>query len=263
MRPDTETGQPSIERAWYIGCTADQVGEAAILVGDRGRIDRLADLLDQPVILPEKRGLRTVTGGWQGHTITATAFGMGAPIAVIVLRELAALGIGVFVRIGTAMVLGHARLGDLLVAEIALSPDGNTTVFTPPGYEAKADRDFVDTLVAATPENRPLQRGRFASFDSFYGTMFPLLPGERPEVATERDRLATSGVLATDMETAPLLTIAQRMGLAAASLCLGTVDAATQEKLPADALAAGETDLFRTSLDGIASFLDRRGSNAP
>jgi uridine phosphorylase len=93
--------------------------------------------------------------------------------------------------------------------------------------------------------------------------MFPLLPGERPEVATERERLAGLGVLATDMETAALLTVAHRMGLAAASLCLGTVDAASQEKLSSDDLAAGEADLFRASLDGIACFLQQRGQSTP
>ena len=29
-------------RAWYIGCSEAEVGEAAILVGDPGRIERIA-----------------------------------------------------------------------------------------------------------------------------------------------------------------------------------------------------------------------------
>ena len=252
------TREPQVDRAWYIGCTADEVGDAAILVGDRGRIDRLAEMLEAPTILPEKRGLRTVTGGWRGRRITATSFGMGAPIAVIVLRELAALGIDVFVRIGTAMVLGPARLGDLLIAETALAPDGSTTVFSSPGHVATADAGLTAALAEAGPDARPVKGGQFASYDSFYGTMFPLLPGERPEVATERERLAGLNVLATDMETAALLTVGHRMRLATSSLCLGTVDAASQAKLPPDALAAGEADLFRTSLDGIVRFLEQR-----
>ena len=64
-------------RAWYIGCSEDDVGEAAILVGDRARIDRIADHLDPPIFLPENRGLRTVTGLRAGKRVTATAFGMG------------------------------------------------------------------------------------------------------------------------------------------------------------------------------------------
>ena len=32
--------------AWYIGCSEDEVGEAALLVGDRARIDRIAEHLE-------------------------------------------------------------------------------------------------------------------------------------------------------------------------------------------------------------------------
>ena len=40
--------------AWYIGCGEDEVGEAAILVGDRARIDRIAEHLEEPRI-PRRR----------------------------------------------------------------------------------------------------------------------------------------------------------------------------------------------------------------
>ena len=40
----------------------DEIGEAAILVGDRARIDRIAEHLETPHFLEENRGLRTVTG---------------------------------------------------------------------------------------------------------------------------------------------------------------------------------------------------------
>ena len=74
--------------AWYIGCRQEEVGEAAILVGDRARIDRIAEHLERPIFLEENRGLRTVTGLRSGRRVTASAFGMGGPIAAIVLHEL-------------------------------------------------------------------------------------------------------------------------------------------------------------------------------
>ena len=45
-------------RAWYIGCTEDEIGEAAILVGDRARIDRIAGHLEEPAFVVENRGLQ-------------------------------------------------------------------------------------------------------------------------------------------------------------------------------------------------------------
>ena len=82
--------------AWYIGCRQEDVGEAAILVGDRARIDKIADHLDRPIFVEENRGLRTMTGLRSGRRVTASAFGMGGPIAAIVLHELFDLGIGGF-----------------------------------------------------------------------------------------------------------------------------------------------------------------------
>ena len=93
-------------RAWYIGCSEEEVGEGAVLVGDPGRIERIAEHLSAPHFVEENRGLRTVTGERAGRRITATAFGMGAPIAAIVLHELFDLGVRAFLRIGTAMVDG-------------------------------------------------------------------------------------------------------------------------------------------------------------
>ena len=98
--------------AWYIGCRQEEVGEAAILVGDRARIDRIAEHLERPTFLEENRGLRTVTGWRSGRRVTASAFGMGGPIAAIVLHELFDLGVRRFVRVGTAMVMPPAKLGD-------------------------------------------------------------------------------------------------------------------------------------------------------
>ncbi len=120
-------------RAWYIGCSQDDVGEAAILVGDRARVDRIALHLEQPVFLPENRGLRTVTGLRAGLRVTASAFGMGGPIAAIVFHELFDLGVRRFLRIGTAMVMPPAAVGDFVVADGAFRGDGTSGTYARSG----------------------------------------------------------------------------------------------------------------------------------
>ena len=52
-----------------------------------------------------------------------------------------------------------------------------------------------------------------------------------------RDEIRRLGLIATDMETATLLIAGRVLGARVASLCLGTVDGLTQEKLAADELA--------------------------
>ena len=93
------------QKAWYLDSESSQVGKSAILIGDPSRVDRIGKLLLSPKLVTEKRGLRTITGTYSGHKVTIAAFGMGSPIACIVMEELRQLGINIFLRIGTTMVL--------------------------------------------------------------------------------------------------------------------------------------------------------------
>src|ERR1700747_274661 len=154
--------------AWYIGCRQEDVGEAAILVGDRAPIDRIADHLDRPIFVQENRGLRTVTGLRSGKRVTAAAFGMGGPIAAIVLHELFDLGVRRFLRIGTAMVMPPAEAGDFVVADGAFRGEGTSHSYAPPGYPAVADFDLGVALRAALAKRGGRWRaGLFGTYDGF------------------------------------------------------------------------------------------------
>lgn len=240
--------------AWYIGCTADQVGEAAVLVGDPARIPRLATHLERPSFPDEQRGLRTVTGVRGGRRITATAFGMGAPIATVVLHELHHLGVRTFLRIGTAMVTAPAALGDFVIADAALRAEGTSATYAPTGYPAVADHGMGAALrVRLARSERRWHAGVFATYDGFYTEMFALDDGRRAPVEALREDMRRYRILAADMETSALLVAGRVLGARAASLCIATVDAMTQHKLDADAMAAGEAELFEVALDTLAA----------
>jgi uridine phosphorylase len=240
--------------AWYIGCAAADIGEAAILVGDPARIPRLAAHVERPQYVDEKRGLRTVTGWRGGRRISATAFGMGAPIATVVLHELHHLGVGTFLRIGTAMVTAPAKLGDFVVADGALRAEGTSGSYAPAGFPAVADHGIAAALRARLARaSRAWHAGVFATYDGFYTEMFSLGDGIRCAVATLREDMQRYRILAADMETSALLVAGRVLGARVGSLCLGTVDAMTQEKLDADATAAGEAELFEIALDTLAA----------
>jgi uridine phosphorylase len=241
-------------RAWYIGCAKEDVGEAALLTGDRARIDRIAEHLEDARILPENRGLRTVTGARDGVRITATAFGMGGPIAAIVLHELFDLGIRTFVRVGTAMAMPPAKLGDMLLADGAFSNDGTSRAYAPVGYPAVADFALGAALRASLSKRSLSWRaGLFGTYDGFYTESFALSQGEAKMIDRVREETQRLGLIATDMETATLLTAGRMLGASVASLCLGTVDGMTQAKLNADELAARERDMFETALDAVVA----------
>jgi uridine phosphorylase len=244
--------------AWYLGIGADAVGEAAILVGDPARIPRLATHLHDARIVSERRGLRTVTGLHRGRRITASAFGMGAPIATIVLHELFALGVRAFLRIGTAMAMPPAALGSFVLADGALRAEGTSATYAPAGFPAVADFDLNarlrHRLAAGT---RPWHAGIFASYDGFYTEMFALDADGRGPIERVRTEMERLRLIAVDMETAALLTAGRVLGARASSLCLATVDAASQAKLDAAALAEAERALFAVALDALADDAER------
>jgi uridine phosphorylase len=240
--------------AWYIGAREDKVGEAALLVGDRARIDRIADLLDAPRFPTENRGLRTVTGLHAGVRVTATAFGMGGPIAAIVLHELFDLGIRRFLRIGTAMAMPPAQLGDFVIAEGAMRGDGTSLTYAPLGYPAIADFGLVAALRAElTRRSAPWKTGLFGTYDGFYTQMFSLSEGQAQPVEALRREAQQLGLIATDMETATLLVAGRRLGAAVTSFCLATVDGLTQDKLDAATFFTREREMFEVALDVLAA----------
>ncbi|ACI50696.1 purine or other phosphorylase family 1 [Gluconacetobacter diazotrophicus PA1 5] len=243
-----------IKTAWYIGATSADVGKVAILVGDPARVDRIALLLDDVHRVPISRGLQTITGTHAGRRVTVTAFGMGAPIAVVVMEELRALGVGLFLRIGTAMAAGPVSLGDFVVAEGALRREGTSASYAPAGYPALADRSLNEVILDRLKSGKhPYYSGVFASYDGFYSEMFTL-PGARQRVRPELlADIGNYGLIAADMETSALLVAGRMLDARVSSLCMATVDPVTQAKLDAAATTATEHELFQIALDSVSN----------
>ena len=242
-----------MKRAWYSGHSAEELGDSAILVGDPDRVDRIGALLTDPVFLPVKRGLKTVTGIWNDNRVSIVAFGMGAPIATIVLHEFADLGITRFVRIGTAMYFPPATGGEFLISDAAIGFDGTSPAYgVPTGQQVAADPAMVAALAtAASAAGKTSHRGLYATYDAFYRDMFGIDAKGEARASAMRADMNSRGVMALDMETAALVAAGQDLGLAVATLCYGAVDALSQEKLGAQALDNGETHLFRIALNAI------------
>ena len=247
------------KKAWYIGCTSDEVANRVILIGDPARVPRLSKYLDDPVLLPVKRGLATTTGTYEGVPITMAAFGMGAPIASIVLHELSELGCRIFLRIGTTMCLPPAELGDLVIAENALRHEGTSYAYAPKDVAATADNELVAAVKrAASDAGYASHVGRFASYDGFYRDMFALDEAAVARVQANFGYLSKQGVIAIDMETSALLTVGGALGCKVGSLCVASVNFQTQQKLESDRLIEREKQLMHTALNALSSMPDPR-----
>jgi uridine phosphorylase len=179
------------------------------------------------------------------------AFGMGAPIAAVVLHELAMLGVRHFLRLGTVLGVGDTSLGDLVLAEGAVRNESTSGTYLPPGFPAIADHELNTALRTGLANGtRPWTAGLIASYDGFYREMFAAEPGRVAEIRARMEELGRYGVRAVDMETSTVLTVATALGVRAASLCLTTVDGVSQAKLTTGRTEA-ELELLTTGLDGL------------
>lgn len=241
-------------RAWYLNVTADEVADRAILVGDPGRVDLFADALDGSRLLGADRALRTVTGSYRGVPITVCSFGMGAPIAAVVLEELAWLGVRAVLRAGTVMSLGEIPLGMLVLAEDALSVESISTLYG--GNERVRPDEALLAHARSVLDGRsePHRIGRVASLDGFYTDLVAIRPEVAARVESRAASLRARGVIATDMETSAVLAVGSAIGLRAGSLCLCSVDGPTKRRMPLERRRAAEERLVSASLDILATF---------
>ena len=242
------------KKAWYLGCTKEQIADRVILLGDPGRVPRLCNHLDDVQHFPVNRGLATATGSYDGIPISLAAFGMGAPIAAIVLHELADLGSSVFLRIGTSIGLPPVEIGDVVIASSAIIHEGTSKAYFPDGSDCRADSEVVAALTRASElQSVRTPIGSFASYDGFYRDMFALDAASESRVASNFKDLTRHGVLAIDMETSAILTVGGVLGCKVGSLCVSSVNSLTKHKMSLKEQAASEEILINTALQALVS----------
>ena len=135
-------------------------------------------------------------------------FGIGAPVAAIVLKELAAAGTSAFVSIGTAGSLQpDLRVGDLVLCDAAVRDEGVSHHYLPPARLASAPAAmtalFGDTIRRT---GVALRTGTSWTIDTPYR-----------ETVAEVRHYQSDGVLCVEMEAAALFAVAEVRSLDLAS----------------------------------------------
>lgn len=186
----------------------------AILVGDPGRAMALAQALtEKPQMANHARGLWGYSGMTAaGRGLTVQSTGMGGPSAALVLADLAELGVERAVRVGTCAAIDpEFGPGDLVWVRAARpwSVDHPGS-----GSPVRPDERLAEKLRLELGESA--KAGRVASVDFLHPA---------PDAA----HAIPDGDVA-DMQTAALLTVGGRLGLALAAVLIVT-DAEDSETL--------------------------------
>ena len=205
------------ERAiqFHIHCAWGDVGRYCILPGDPGRCPAIAAYFDDPVQVACNREFNVWTGTLLGEKVTVCSTGIGGPSAAIAMEELTAVGADTFVRTGTCGGIAlPVQSNDLVIATGAVRMEGTSREYAPIEFPAVPDYEVLTALVDAAKEmGHPWHAGVVQCKDSFYGQHSP---GRMPvsyELENKWEAWKRLGVLASEMESAALFTVAAALGV--------------------------------------------------
>ena len=197
--------------SFHLDAPEGSIAPVALLPGDPFRARHVAEKhLEGAVLHSERRAEYGYTGLYRGQRVSVQATGMGGPSLSIYVHELIVdYGVRTLVRIGTCgSIRPDLGLGDLVAAMAASTNSGtNRLAFGGMDFAPAADFDLLRTAHdVARERGLDLRVGTVLTSDVFY---------DRPDWWKP---WAEHGVLAAEMETSALYTLAARHGARALSL---------------------------------------------
>jgi purine-nucleoside phosphorylase len=197
----------------HIGAKPGEIAPRVLLPGDPLRAKWIAETyLEDAKCYSNVRGMLGYTGTYEGVSVSVQGSGMGMPSASIYYHELLAeYGATSLIRVGSCGALTEdLQLRDVVAAS-ASSTDSAMNRVRFDGlvdYAPVASFELLRTAVdAAAALGVPVHVGQVFAADAFYT--------DRPDLF---DRLAAYGVLAVEMESAALYTLAARFRARALTL---------------------------------------------
>lgn len=228
-----------------------EIAPIVLLPGDPLRAQFIAETFLQDAVCHNRvRNALGFTGTYQGTRVSVQSTGMGMPSAAIYLHELlAAYHVRVLVRIGTCgAIRADLRTRDLVLAQAAATDSAMfRKTFDGATFAAAADFDLLRRAhaIAATDANRSVRVGTVLTSDTFY-------PDEHA-LSTWWSPWAEHGVLAAEMETAALYTLAARRGAHALSILTVSDNLVTGEQTTADERQTGFGDMAKLALSVVTA----------
>ena len=217
----------------HIGAREGQIAPTVLLPGDPLRAKYFAEkMLKDAVCFNEVRGMLGYTGLYGDKRVSIMGSGMGIPSMSIYVNELVSeYHVKTLIRIGTCgAIQPHLKIGDIILA-MTTSTDSSINRLRFSGMDYAPTASFH--LLRRAYEESQLRAvnahvGGVLSSDTFYE--------DDPEWWK---RWAAYGVLAVEMETAGLYTLAAKLGVDALSIltvsdCIVTGESATAQQRERD-----------------------------
>ncbi len=228
----------------HIEAKAGEIADVVLLPGDPLRAQFIAEnFLEDAYCYTKVRNMFGFTGTYKGKRISVQGTGMGQPSISIYANELfSSYGVQTAVRIGTCgAVHASTKVRDVILAQSACSDSANLVQrFGHLHYAPTADFSLLyKAYETAKALSLPVLCGPVTSTDLFYDE-------------NETWKLwAQYGVLAMEMETAELYTLAAKYGRKALSILTVSDHIATGESTGAEERQKTFSHMMKLALETV------------
>ena len=196
----------------HIGAKAGDIAETVLLPGDPKRAKWIAEnYLENIFCYTDIRGMLGFTGVYKGKKVSIQGTGMGIPSISIYITELMKdYGVKNLIRVGSAgSYQKDVKVRDVVIA-MSTSTDSNINNrrFNGANFSPTANFELFKTaLKVAEEKNIKIKAGNVLTSDEFYN-----------DNSDYYKKWADFGVLAVEMETAGLYTLAAKYKTRALSI---------------------------------------------
>ena len=196
----------------HIGAKLGDIAETVLLPGDPKRAKWIAEnYLENPFCYTDIRGMLGFTGTYKGKKVSVQGTGMGIPSISIYITELMKdYGVKNLIRVGSAgSYQKDVKVRDVLIA-MSTSTDSNINNrrFYGGNFSPTANFElFSLALKVAEEKNIKIKAGNVLTSDEFYN-----------DDSDYYKKWADFGILAVEMETAGLYTLAAKYKAKALSI---------------------------------------------
>ncbi|BAH44002.1 MULTISPECIES: purine-nucleoside phosphorylase [Brevibacillus] len=227
----------------HIGAQQGQIAETILLPGDPLRAKYIAEtFLEGAECYNNVRGMLGFTGTYKGKRVSVQGTGMGVPSISIYANELMqSYGVQNLIRVGTCGAIQEdIKVRDVIIAMSASSESQtNRLLFDQIDFAPTANFELLHKAYqVATERNLPVKVGNIFTSDSFYRESLDLYK-----------KLASYQVLAIEMESSALYTLAAKYKRNALSILTVSDHILTGEETSADERQSTFNEMIEVALD--------------
>lgn len=230
----------------HIGAKQGEIADKILLPGDPLRAKFIAEtFLEDSKLYNEVRGMYGYTGTYKGERISVQGTGMGVPSISIYVNELIqSYDVKKLIRVGTCgAIQKDVKVRDVILAQGATTDSKmNQLIFKGIDYAPIADFDLLKNAYdAGLDKGLNLRVGNVFTSDTFY----------RDNAKEVNELLAKYQVLAIEMETTALYTLAAKYGRQALSVLTVSDHIVTGEETSAEERQTTFNEMMEIALDAV------------